>query len=207
MKKLLFTAVVVFGCLSFKAAHAQVSISAGINIGSQPDWGPVGYDNAQYYYMPDIDAYYDVPRHQYVYNENNVWIHAGVLPARFHFDRYHSYKVVVNQRNPWEHHADIRARYAGFRGRHDQGLIRDSRDAHYQNHWRGGEGHRDNGRGQGGRDRGDYGRGQGGDRGRGNGGDRGRGNGGGDRGHGGGGDRGHGGGGGHGDKGHGDGGH
>jgi hypothetical protein len=200
MKKLLFTAVVVFGCLSFKAASAQVSISAGINIGSQPDWGPVGYDNAQYYYMPDIDAYYDVPRHQYVYNDNNVWIHAGVLPSRFHFDRYNSYKVVVNERNPWEHHADIRARYAGFRGRHDQHIIRDSRDAHYQNHWRGGQGHRDNGRAHEGMDRG-------GDRGRGNGGgDRGRGNGGGDRGHGGGGDRGHGGGG-HGDKGHGDGGH
>ncbi len=202
MKKLFFIAVVVFGCLSFKAASAQVSISAGINIGSQPDWGPVGYDNAQYYYMPDIDAYYDVPRHQYVYNENNVWIHAGVLPARFHFDRYHSYKVVVNQRNPWEHHADIRARYAGFRGRHDQGLIRDSRDAHYQNHWRGdrdrggaGRGREgryrdDNGRGHEGRDRGDHGRGHGGDRG--------HGNGGGDRGHGDGG---------HGDKGHGHDGH
>ena len=195
MKKLLFTAVVVFGCLSFKAATAQISISAGINIGSQPDWGPVGYDNAQYYYMPDIDAYYDVPRHQYVYNENNVWIHAGALPPRFHFDRYHSYKVVVNQRNPWEHHADIRAKYAGFRGRHDQGLIRDSHDAHYQNHWRGEQGHHDNGRGREGRYRDDNGRGHEGrdrgDNGRGHGGDRGHEHGGGD----------------HGDKGHGHDGH
>ncbi len=150
MKKLIFAAAFMLACLSFKAADAQIHLSLGVNIGAQPDWGPVGYDHAEYYYMPDIDAYYDVPHHQYVYYDNNAWVHAGALPPspRFaHFDRYHSYKVVVNQPNPWEHHADFRARYAGYRGRHDQGLIRDSRDAHYQNHWHGDDhnGHHDHG--------------------------------------------------------------
>jgi len=137
MKKLFFTAAVLFGCLSFNIANAQIRLNLGVNIGSQPEWGPVGYDHAEYYYMPDIDAYYDVPNHQYVYFDNNVWVHAGALPPRYHFDRYHSYKVVVNQRNPWEHQGAIRARYANFRGRHDQVVIRDSHDAHYRNHWNG----------------------------------------------------------------------
>ena len=185
MKKLLFTATLVFGCLFFKTANAQITFSAGVNIGSQPDWGPVGYAHAQYYYMPDIDAYYDVPDHQYVYNNNNVWVHANFLPSRFHFDRYNSYKVVVNQRNPWEHNDEMRSRYAGSRGRHDQAIIRDSRDSRYQNHWRGDQGHGDNGRGNGGNDNG---RGNGGN-------DNGRGNGGNDNGHG------------NGDKGHGNDGH
>ena len=155
MKKLFFIAALAFGCLSIKIADAQITFRAGVNIGSQPEWGPVGYAHAQYYYMPDVDAYYDVPAHQYVYNENNVWVHAGALPPRYHFDRYHSYKVVVNQRNPWEHHADIRTRYASYRGRQDQSVIRDSHDARYQNHWKGDQ------------DGGDRGRGHGGDRGRG----------------------------------------
>jgi hypothetical protein len=154
MKKLLFAAAIALSCLSIKTADAQITVRAGINIGSQPEWGPVGYAHAQYYYMPDIDAYYDVPAHQYVYNENNVWVHANVLPERYHFDRYHTYKVVVNQRNPWEHHADIRTRYAGYRGRHDQTIIRDSHDSRYQNHWKGDRDHGDNGRGNGGRDNG-----------------------------------------------------
>ena len=135
MKKLFFAAAIIFGCLSFNAASAQVHLSLGVNIGAQPEWGPVGYDHADYYYMPDIDAYYDVPNHQYVYYNNNAWVHAGALPPRYHFDRYHTYKVVVNQRNPWEHQADIRARYANYRGRHDQAIIRDSHDDHYRNHY------------------------------------------------------------------------
>jgi len=145
MKKLLFSAVLISCCLTFKLADAQLRIHANLNIGSQPEWGPVGYTHADYYYMPDIDAYYDVNSHQYVYNENNNWVHARTLPSRYGtFDPYHSYKVVVNQRNPWEHQDQIRARYSNYKGRHDQVVIRDSHDARYRNHWKGDQ--HDNGR-------------------------------------------------------------
>jgi len=152
MKKIIFCAAILLSCLTYKSAEAQLRINLGFNINSQPEWGPVGYTHAEYYYMPDVDAYYDVPRHQYVYFENNVWVHAGALPPRYHFDPYHSYKVVVNQRNPWEHHADIRARYSGFRGRNDQQIIRDNHEDKYRNHWNGDRGQggdrgHDNGRG------------------------------------------------------------
>lgn len=156
MKKLILIAAIIFGCLSIKKADAQVSVSLGLNIGSQPDWGPVGYDRADYYYMPDIDTYYDVPSHRYVYLENNVWVHRTYLPVRYRsYDRYHGYKVVVNERNPWERHDVYRTRYATYRGRRDQVIIRDSRDARYRNHWH------DNGNHYGQREHGDKGRGHG----------------------------------------------
>ena len=61
-----------------------------------------------YYYIPDVDAYYDVPAHQYVYFENHVWIHAAYLPGAYrNYDMYHGYKVVVNQPHPWMHHARL----------------------------------------------------------------------------------------------------
>ena len=164
MKKIIFTAAILISCLSFKIADAQVRFSIGVNIGSQPEWGPVGYDHADYYYIPDVDAYYDVNAHQYVYLNNNVWVHGAYLPGAYrNYDVYHGYKVVVNQRSPWMHHADIRARYAGYRGRRDQAVIRDSRDERYRNHWHGDDGHGNGGRGHGdqGRDHGNRGGGHG----------------------------------------------
>jgi hypothetical protein len=143
MKKLIFTAAILIGCLSFKIAGAQVHLSVGVNIGAQPEWGPVGYDHADYYYMPDIGVYYDVPAHQYVYLSNGGWVRRGYLPERYrNYDVYHSYKVVVNQPEPWRHDATFRARYANYRGRRDQVIIRDSHDERYRNHWHD-DGHRE----------------------------------------------------------------
>ncbi len=150
MKKIIFTAAILIGCLSFKTADAQLRINLGFNVGSQPEWGPVGYTHAEYYYMPDIDAYYDVPNHQYVYNQNNAWVRSSALPPRYqNYDLYHGYKVVVNQPNPWQHNADIRAKYAGYKGRHDQPIIRESHDQKYSNHWNGDRGNNGNGHGNG----------------------------------------------------------
>jgi len=138
MKKIIFTVFILFSCLSIKFADAQVSVGVGLNIGNQPAWGPVGYNNAAYYYIPDIGAYYDVNAHQYIYNENNVWVHRGFLPPRYaNYNLYGGYKAVINEGNPWLHDNDYRTRYAGYRGRHDQQMIRDSRDARYRNHWTG----------------------------------------------------------------------
>jgi hypothetical protein len=136
MKKIIFAVMALLSFFSFKAADAQVSVSLGINIGSQPAWGPVGYDYARYYYMPDIDVYYSVPTHQYVYYQNNAWIKASVLPGRYgNFDPYQSYKVVINEKDPWLKNNVYRTKYATYKGRHDQVIIRDSRDEKYRDHW------------------------------------------------------------------------
>ena len=142
MKKFIFAAALLFSCLSFKLTNAQVRLSIGVNIGAQPEWGPVGYDRADFYYMPDIGVYYDVPAHQYVYMSHDVWVRQDYLPVRYHdYDVYNSYKVVINRPQPWRYDADYRMRYANYRGRRDQVIIRDSRDERYRNHW-----HEDNGR-------------------------------------------------------------
>ena len=138
MKKFILSAAILLSCLTFKNASAQVSVSLGVNIGSQPDWGPVGYDYANYYYMPDIDTYYDVPAHQYIYMDNSVWVHRAYLPVRYRsYNLYNGYKVVINHRNPWLRGGYYRTTYAGYRGRHNQMIIRNSHDARYAHYWRG----------------------------------------------------------------------
>ena len=157
MKKILFAAAFIACCFSVTMTKAQVHFSIGLNIGNQPEWGPTGYDRADYYYMPDIDAYYDVNAHTYIYLNNNVWIRSAELPPRYaNYDVYHGYKVVINHPDPWRNGAVYRARYARYRGYHEQNIIRDSRDEHYRNHWHG-NGHWDNGNHNGDRNHGNHG--------------------------------------------------
>jgi hypothetical protein len=142
--------------------NAQVKVGINFNIGSQPVWGPTGYDYVEYYYLPDIDVYYNVPHRRYYYFERGGWRSSPYLPDRYRdYDAFHSYKVVINERDPWRHNEVYRERYSGYRGRHDQELIRDSRDSRYfvnkehpehnrwvqeQKHANGHHGHKDNGR-------------------------------------------------------------
>lgn len=128
MKKILLITAIIFGAFYYKA-DAQVSVN--INIGRQPVWGPVGYDYVDYYYLPDMDVYYDVPQGLFVYYDFGRWNFAPSLPARYgRYDLYHSYKVVINDRNPWLRNTYYRDHYRSYRGRY-QPVIRDSRDNRY----------------------------------------------------------------------------
>ena len=155
MKKIIFAAALIIGSFSLKIADAQIRFNVHLNIGSQPDWGPVGYNHVDYYYLPDIDAYYYVPTHQYVYYENHAWVHRAYLPARYRsYDLYHGYKVVINHPNPWLRNSYYRTTYAHYRGRGGQAVIRDSHHTHYVNrgHDNGhhyGQARHDNGHGRG----------------------------------------------------------
>ena len=130
MKKII-VAMFVF-IAAFSASNANAQISLNINIGQQPAWGPTGYDHVDFYYLPDINVYYDVVRAQYVYPSGNQWIYGQNLPARYrNFDIYNSYKVVVNEARPYLHNSVYVTKYAKYKGQHNQQLIRDSRDQKY----------------------------------------------------------------------------
>src|SRR5689334_18182121 len=125
MKKLfLITALFFAALLSTKQSSAQVRVGVNINIGSQPVWGPTGYDYVQYYYLPDIDAYYYVPRHQFVYMNGSRWIFSSSLPPRYRdYDLYSGYKVVINEQRPYLRDNYYREQYSGYRGRHNTQVI------------------------------------------------------------------------------------
>jgi hypothetical protein len=131
MKKIILGAVILFAfAVAAKNSQAQVKVGVNINIGSQPVWGPVGYDYVDYYYLPDIDAYYYVPERQFIYLSNGRWIFASSLPVAYrHYDLYSGYKVVINEPRPYLHPNVFRERYARYKGkmneqvsiRHDNG--------------------------------------------------------------------------------------
>lgn len=115
----------VAGYFLYNPAAAQVRVGVNVNIGSQPAWGPRGYDYAEYYYLPDIDAYYYVPRRQFIYFYDGRWIFSSALPPRYRgYDLYRGYKVVINDPRPYIHHDLYRNRYAQYRGHYGQEVIR-----------------------------------------------------------------------------------
>ena len=111
------------------AVEAQVSVQ--VNIGHQPVWGPSGYNYARYYYLPEIDVYYDVVTRRYTYFQGRRWVTKSRLPGMYrHIDLYRTYKVVVNDRNPWNNHRYYRTNYGRYASNYRQVNIRDYRNAH-----------------------------------------------------------------------------
>lgn len=114
------------------SAPAQMQLGGGTNTASQPLWGPVGYDYVDYYYLPELEIYFDVVQKKFYHLEDGQWKRTSDLPARFReYDIYQLYKVVVNDWQPFNKHQWYKDRYASFRGHRPQQTIRDSRDARY----------------------------------------------------------------------------
>lgn len=90
------------------AAHAQVNVN--VQVGA-PVWGPPVPAGVQYYYIPEIDGYYDLYTQQYLVFDNGYWV---VLPALYGYDpAYFHPQPVLNYvgPQPWLSIASYRARY------------------------------------------------------------------------------------------------
>ena len=113
--------LVALGIVLFFASAAQAQISVHLNLGNPPAWGPSGYSDVQYYYLPDVEAYYDVNSSMFIYYEGRSWVRRSYLPSRYrNYDLYGGYKVVMNGyhgNTPYYNHREYRTKYArGYRG-------------------------------------------------------------------------------------------
>lgn len=95
MKNLLIVFTLLLLAQPFKGA-AQISVH--INIGNPPWWAPRAYaHHTRYYYIPEIDSYYDASREGYFVNIDGGWVFSPNLPEYYgpeNFDGWH--KVVIN---------------------------------------------------------------------------------------------------------------
>jgi len=119
MKTLKF---ITLGIMMFFASNSiSAQLSVNVNLGLQPSWGPVGYSSVNYYYLPDIQAYYDVRATQFIYLNNGVWIRSGYLPRQYRdYDLDRGYKVVINDYHgsrPYSNYRYDRVKYyKGYKG-------------------------------------------------------------------------------------------
>ena len=89
------------------AAHAQPQVN--INVGT-PAWGPPVPQGTQFYYIPEIDGYYDLYAQQYIVYRNGQWIPVGVIDG---YDPRAFHPVVLDYRGrePWVYVGAHRDRY------------------------------------------------------------------------------------------------
>lgn len=119
--------------VTISALQAQ-QVNVNINIGSQPAWGPIGYDYVDYYYMPDINCYYSVNQGLFFYFNAGHWVGVPYLPPYYrNYDFNTMYKVVLVGHDPWRHNKRHCQVYAQYRGRPSQPIIRYSNDKRYYN--------------------------------------------------------------------------
>lgn len=97
-------------------SDAQVKVDINMNTADQPEWGPAGYKYAEYYYMPDIETYYSVPKKQFVYYSGNQWVFSNALPPTYTgYNLYSGYKAVVNRPEAYKYFNEHKVKYVRFK--------------------------------------------------------------------------------------------
>ena len=145
MKKIaLISAIAISGLLFNDNADAQIRIHVGLNLAprqvvyAQPapvvveqsgDYcEPTNYDGDEdYYYLPEVDAYYSIPNQCYYYNNGGAWVSASYLPGAYHdYDWRYARRYEVRAPRPFMHADYYRTRYSGvsFNGHWDRSYNR-----------------------------------------------------------------------------------
>jgi len=114
MKRLSLTMLAALIMLaSAFTSRAQVSLS--VHIGSPPVWAPPVYAHTiRYYYIPEIDSYYDAVNQGYYYNDGPSWVFSASLPgiyASYNIGSLHHIAVNYYGARPYTYFASRRAVY------------------------------------------------------------------------------------------------
>lgn len=130
--------LIIAGILLFLGTNSQAQVAVNVNIGSPPVWGPAGYNNVAFYYLPDIECYFDIRFSRFIYFNNGRWIHSKYLPKPYrNYDLYHGYKVVLTDyhgRKPYMYFKNHKTKYyKGYKG-NPQKMIGQKQD--YKNNYK-----------------------------------------------------------------------
>lgn len=93
--------LIAAGIILFAASTSQAQVSINVNLGSpvvvaQPTWVPQNHSNVDFYYIPDIQSYYDVNNSVYVYRNNGNWCRTRYVPVQYlNYNLNHAHRVAL----------------------------------------------------------------------------------------------------------------
>lgn len=99
---LLLSASLFSGCMMMAPTRTVTTVSY-----ENPQWAPPYYSGARYYYLPDLELYYDLGNREYIFLMNGRWHFSPYLPSIYgNYDLENSFCIVmnVNVYKPWLHH-------------------------------------------------------------------------------------------------------
>lgn len=94
---ILFTAFSGFGTCDLLGQRIQYS---------NPVWAPAYYPGVRYYYIPDIEVFYDLSNQDFVYLDDGQWLFSSTLPSIYSsYDLYNGFVIALdlNVFQPWMH--------------------------------------------------------------------------------------------------------
>ncbi len=108
LKEWLAVAVILLSIIIFNGCNTYRQGTDGTQTSYEnPQWGPSYYAGTRYYYLPDIETYYDIYNREFIYLNRAQWIYSPYLPSIYpDFNLNNSFVVVVNSNinQPWMHH-------------------------------------------------------------------------------------------------------
>jgi hypothetical protein len=141
MKKIALISAIALSGLFYSNANAQL-LSIGLHLGGgrpviqaalvSPSVA-VSYSNAdQYYYMPEVDAYYSPYEKVYYYNDGGRWVSNAYLPGEYrNYDWRTARRYEVRAHRPYLNADIYREKYKG--NAHDWNRRDDRRDDRFDN--------------------------------------------------------------------------
>ena len=75
--------VIIIGIGLFLGGEVTAQVAVNVNVGSPPPWGPAGYTEMRYYYLPDVESFYDVQSSKFIYRAGGIWVHRTYLPRQY----------------------------------------------------------------------------------------------------------------------------
>ena len=106
-------AAVVFGLSGCGSAYP---VSSGVSY-ANPEWAPPYSAGVRYYYLPDIETYYDLSNNDFVYMDDGQWRFSASLPGMYDgYDLYNGFEVSLNRSvyQPWLHHQYYSSNYPRY---------------------------------------------------------------------------------------------
>ncbi|TDD99737.1 hypothetical protein [Flavobacterium cellulosilyticum] len=134
--------LIAVGIILFVSSTSNAQISINLNIGTPPVYHHTENVVVEYYYLPDIETYYDVRACQYVYLDGGSWIRTRNLPYQYrNYDARNGYRVSLNDyhgHHPYQNFNNDRRRYyEGYRGENHSHVMNrnyDRKEYHENNH-------------------------------------------------------------------------
>ncbi|MBF9239268.1 hypothetical protein I2I05_17890, partial [Hymenobacter sp. BT683] len=87
------------------AVHAQTKATV-----TAPSWGPALPAGKRYYYIPEVDGFYDVPAREYVVKRSGRWIRATSLQGA-NTTTFHPVVMDYLGSEPWSLYTAYQAKY------------------------------------------------------------------------------------------------
>lgn len=99
----LLSVSVLSGCSVYSYSSVPETQTTYVN----PQWAPPYSPGARYYYLPDIECYYDLSSHDFIILDHGRWFYTKSLVSIYpDFDLNDCFSIVLNINiyQPWMHH-------------------------------------------------------------------------------------------------------